>query len=176
MKKFAALLITVLITMMTFTAVVSAATENDIITALRSAGVAESYIATAESYLAKSDVTITATQADSVIANIEAAKVIAGGNLKASTFTADQETKIAAEISAAAETMDLSTTYSTTDGISIIDGSGNVLLTAVEGSVKQTGFDYTIVILGLALIGTAGVSAVVIRKVTRREKKILEAA
>lgn len=176
MKKFAALLLTVLVTMTTFTAAVSAASENDIVTALRSAGVAESYITTAASYLAQSDVTLTAAQADSVIANIEAAKVIAGGNLQASTLTADQQTKIAAEVADAADTMGLSTTYSSTDGLSIIDGSGKTLLSAVEGSVKQTGFDYTIVFVGLALIAAAGVSAVVIRKATRRGKKILAAA
>lgn len=176
MKKFAALLLTVLVTMMTFTAAVSAASENDIVTALRSAGVAESYITTAASYLAQSDVTLTAAQADSVIANIEAAKVIAGGNLQASTLTDDQQTKIAAEVTDAAGTMGLSTTYSSTDGLSIIDGSGKTLISVVAGSVKQTGFDYTIVFVGLALIAAAGVSAVVIRKATRRGKKILAAA
>jgi len=177
MKKIMAMVLVILVTMMTCAAVVSAATESDIITALKSAGVPASYIASAESYLAKSDVVLTAAQSDAIIVDINDAVAIAAGQKSYSKLTGDQKSKIAAEITDAAKILGMTTSYSSTAGLSIIDSTGKVLITVnTEDAVKQTGFDYTIVIVGLALIGTAGVSAVVIRKVTRREKKILNAA
>lgn len=170
------MIMVILVTMMTCAVAVSAATESDIITALKSAGVPASYVATAESYVAKSDVTLTAAQSDAIIADINGAVAVAAGETSYSKLTVDQKTKIAAYITDAAKILGMTTSLSTA-GLSIIDSTGKVLITVnTEDAVKQTGFDYTIVIVGLALIGTAGVSAVVIRKATRRGKKILDAA
>jgi len=179
MKKILTILTALVVTIMTCAAVVSAASsQDDIITALQDAGVPDTYIATAEDYMAQSDITMTPAQVDSVIANIDNASAITGGEVKFSNMSADQKTQVIAEVGDAANTMGLSTSYDSTTGLSISDSTGNVIvsISADSGAVKQTGFDYTIVFAGLALIVLAGVSTIIVRKSLSREKKIIDAA
>jgi len=177
MKKFLSVLLVAMVTVMTMAVSVSAAsTESDIITALKSAGVPDTYVATAESYLAQSDVVLTSAQVDSVIADIKDAAAITGG-AKFSAVTADQKLAVIDEVTSAAKTLGLSTTFSSTAGLSITDSTGKVLITVNSDSaaVKQTGFDYSIVFIGLAVIGLAGISAVAAKKVIRRRELKLAA-
>ena len=178
MKKFLSVLLVVMVTVMTFAASVSAAsTEGDIITALKSAGVPASYVATAESYMAQSGVDLTAAQIDAVITDINDAVAIAAGETSYAKLTADQKEKIAAEVIDASKILGLTATYAGGGkGLTVSDSTGKALLTVTsEGAIKQTGFDYSIVFIGLAVIGLAGVSAVAAKKLIRRKELKLSA-
>jgi hypothetical protein len=64
-------------------------------------------------------------------------------------------------------------TVSYADGaINVRDASGELIITeSFEGAVKQTGFDYSIILYGLVALVLAGASAVVVKKKLASEKE-----
>jgi len=174
MKKILTVLAAMMVTVAAFAGSVSAATENDVITALENANVPDAYVSTAESYMASHD--LTAAQIDAVIADINAAGAITGGTTKFQSLTSEQKEQIVAKVTDAATVLGLKTTYSSSKDLSIIDSTGKALLVVnINGAVKKTGFDYTIAFVGLGLIAAAGVSAVVIRTVSGKKITAAEA-
>lgn len=171
MKKFIALLTVTLMTVLAFAAPVSAAAESDIITELKAAGVAQTYISQAESYMAQTGVNLTDAQINGIVQDIKDAVAIAAGQKDYSKLTGVQKSGIAAEIAHAASLLGLSSTYDSTKGVSIVDGTGKVLISVTSENVKKTGADYTLVFVGLAVLAAAAVSAVVIRKVSGKDEE-----
>lgn len=159
MKKLTALLM-IAILVLTMGAAVSAATEADIISALQAANVPAVYVSQAQSYLAANEVT--AAQADEIIGYINDAKATAAGQTSLSKLTADQKNEILADVTAAAKVLDLKATYNGVDHtIGITDTTGKlVIAVSSANAVKQTGYDYSLVLIGLLTVLLAGVIAV----------------
>ncbi len=171
MKKLIALMVVTLMTVMAFAAPVSAASaESDITAALKSAGVAQTYISQAESYMGQAGVDLSEAQITGIVQDINDAVAIAAGEKDYGKLTVDQKVKIAAEIAHAASLLGL-TTRLDKDGLSIIDPSGKVLITVSTETVKKTGADYSMVFIGLAVLAAAAVSPVVVKKLVKKQKK-----
>lgn len=133
-----------------------AATENDIIEALRNAGIAQQYITQAEKFLADNDVS--ATQADAVITQINAAKTTAKGATTLEAMTADQKAAIIENIKAAATAVGATATIDTVKNevtISKVDAAGKTNVYVASANVGQpTGvstYATVTVIAGLAI-------------------------
>ncbi|MDN5372951.1 MAG: hypothetical protein PWR19_1997 [Carnobacterium sp.] len=142
---------------------VSAASENDIITALNDAGVPAVYVTQAENYLKAHDVTD--AEADQIIVRIQNAAAIAGGVTDLSKLTQDQLQAILAEATAAASILGL--TLSLEDGVvTFFDaGSSVVAQFSLSGNeVKQTGSSYIYLVAGLGLLVAAAGSVVLLKR------------
>lgn len=155
---------------MAFAAPVSAAAESDITAALKSAGVAQTYISQAESYMGQTGVELNETQITGIVQDINDAVAIAAGEKDYGKLTVDQKVKIAAEVAHAASLLGL-TTRLDKDGLSIIDASGKVLITVSAENVKKTGADYTMVFVGLAVLALAAVSPIVVKKLSKKQEE-----
>lgn len=166
MKKLTALLM-IAILVLTMGAAVSAATEADIISALQAANVPAVYVSQAQSYLAANEVT--AAEADEIIGYINDAKSAAAGQTSLSKLTAAQKIAIINDVEKAASVLDLKATYNGVDHtIGITDTTGKlVIAVSSANAVKQTGYDYSLVLIGLLTVLLASVTAVAgkIRKV-----------
>lgn len=181
MKKLMALLMVTLMTVLAFSAPVLAASESDIISALKAARVAKTYISLTESYLAQDNVTLTETQINTIVAAINKASAIADGTAdgsaaevtgdKVKDLSKDEKLALAAEVAKAAAAIGLTTRVDSVTGISILDASGKVLASATTTTIRKTGNDYTLVFVGLAVLAAAAVSAVVIRKVSGKTEE-----
>ncbi|MDO8686346.1 MAG: hypothetical protein Q7J78_06730 [Clostridiales bacterium] len=148
-------------------AVVSAATVNDIVAALKDAGVPEVYVTQAESYL--NSRTVTSEQADAVIEHILNAKTIANGVTELSKLTVNQKTGILEEISQAVAQLDLTASFSN-GVITIKDADSNTVFSVSSSDViKQTGYDYSPILVGLAILLIAGIAGVFVRRSLRQE-------
>lgn len=163
------LIITVLLAIsLSLTAIVSAATVNDILQSLRDAGVPEVYVLQAESYMA--DKTVSATTADAIIVHINNAAAIANGETKLSQLTGEQKSGILVEINAACALLNLTASY-TDKALTVKDSTGNtVLYLSADDAIKQTGYDYNLILYGFAIILVAGVSAVVFSRKSAYQK------
>jgi len=177
MKKILAVLLVVMVTVMTCAASVSAAAkEDDIVTALKTAGVADAYIAQAESYMAQDGVDLTEAQITGIVADINAANSVKAGQTDYSKLSSAQKTDIMNDVAHAASLLGLTSGMTDAHTFTIYDKTGKAILSAdAAGAVKKTGFDYTIVFVGLAVIALAGVSAVAAKKVIRRREMELAA-
>lgn len=155
-----------MIALMSFVTVTSAATTtSDVIAALKDSKIADTYITQAESYL--SSVTVTSEQADAIIARIDNVKEIVGDRAKLSELSSTESEKVLAEFTAAAEVMDLTVTYQNNGHhvLTVKDASNNVVLSATNTNIiKQTGFDYSVVLYGMIALVLAVVSAFAARK------------
>lgn len=162
MKKVLSVALTILVIVMSFTAVVSAAPVDDVIKALQDAKVPAAYVEQARSYFAAN--AITADQATAIVANVKAASTAAAGKTKLSELSDAQVTAIMTEIKEAAQVVGLTASYDN-GTINVKDSTGKLVISeSGAGAVKQTGFDYSIVLFGLAGLVIAGASALVIKK------------
>lgn len=146
-----------------------AAPKDDVLAALKSAGISADYVSKAEAYL--NTVTITSAQAQAVTSNIEAAKAIANGQADVTKLTSDQKSKIFAKVQQAASAIGLTATYSkAADGtptIALVDSKGNNVV-AFGGSsnvLANTANNYgTFMAIGSVLVIAAGAMLVVRRR------------
>ena len=176
MKKFLCL-VTALIVMIgaSMATVSAAATEQDILTALSTAKIPDVYYQQAVSYMKADGVDLTEAQITGIVGYINHSAGIAKGETDAAKLTGDQRAQIAKDVEAAAKLLGLKTTYSSTTGLSIVDTSNKVLVSASSrGAVQKTGFDYQMVAWGLGIMVLAGVSGIVIK--TRSSRKAAQAA
>ena len=166
MKKLLTMILVVLLMVGGMTAAVSAATIQDVVDALTDGGVPEVYVLQAESYL--EDRGLTSAEADQLLIFIDNAVEIADGETQLSKLTGAQNSAIFDEIKDAADLFDLTVTYDN-EVLNVKDESNQTVFTvSKENAVKQTGFDYSIVLYGLAFLFLAGVSGLVIaRKVLK---------
>lgn len=164
MKKLMVMLMTTVIAIMSFASVTSAATKADIVTALNNSHILNVYVAQAESYL--NSVTVTSDQADQVIALINHVNATVGTKTKLSELTSVQKQSILTDFTAAGVVMGLTVVYNS--GNIVVKNSSNqqvfTVSTTTGNIIKQTGFDYSVVLYGLAILMLAGVSGLVIRK------------
>jgi LPXTG-motif cell wall-anchored protein len=150
MKKILSVLAIALL-FLGFSTSASAASENDIITALNNAGVPAVYVTQAENYLKANDVT--AAEADQIIASIKRAAVIAAGVTDPSKLTQEQLQAILSEVTAAATVLGI--TLNLADGVVTFADADNKIVAqfSLSGNeVKQTGSSYTYLVSGLALL------------------------
>ena len=158
------MMMTTIIAVMSITTISSAATKADIISLLRSSHVLEVYVTQAESYL--NSITVTSAQADAVIEHINNANAIVGTKTLLSELTSVQKAGILAEVTAAAAHLNLTVTISS-GSLIVKDASLAVVFSvnlAASDLVKQTGFDYSILLYGLAVLMLAGAAGFATRK------------
>ncbi len=163
MKKFLTILALAVFFLGATSTTVSAASENDIITALNNAGVPAVYVTQAENYLRTTDVS--EAEADQIIANIKNAAAIANGVTDLSKLTQEQINAIIAEVTSAAAVLGL--TLSVSDGVvTFYNADGSVVTqSSMSGNeVKQTGSSYIYLVSGLVLLVAAAGSAVLLRR------------
>lgn len=142
---------------------VSAASENDIVTALNNAGVPAVYVTQAENYLRTTDVS--EAEADQIIMNINNAAAIANGVTDPSQLTQAQRNAIIAEVTSAASVLGL--TLNVEDGVVTFfnaDGSVVAQFSMNGNEVKQTGSSYTYLVSGLVLLVAAAGSVVLLKR------------
>lgn len=171
MKKFAAVIVISLL-ILSFGGVVSAATAEDVFTALEDANVPEAYILQAEAYFDAHP--MTDTQAGVILQHIEAALVIADGKTKASQLTSTQRGAIFQELVKAGQVLSLTVTYEGSTNyekgtVYVRDAQNNVVfMVTAEDVIKHTGFDYSIALYGLLVLAVAGAAALLIRRRTAK--------
>lgn len=141
--------------------------EQKIITALTNAGVSADYVTQAKNYLAKDGVTVSAADADAVVAQIQAAKTTAGSAATVSALTAEQRSQILANIKSAATTLGLKVA---TDGakITVTDSTGATVFAydGTAGTIKATGADMSgsIAVIAVLAAALAGCGVVISRR------------
>ncbi len=167
MKKLGIMILTAVMAIMTFASITSAATKSDIIQKLNDSSILNVYVTQAEAYL--NSVTVTSTQADQIIAYIDSVNATVGNKTKLSELTSTQKQSILNDFTAAGVVMNLTVVYET----------GNIVITDAEDRevfnvtyptanlIKQTGFDYSIILVGLGFLALAIASAFVSRKLLR---------
>ena len=171
MKKFAAVIVLSLL-ILSLGGVVSAATAEDVFTALEDANVPEDYILQAEAYFDAHP--MTDTQAGVILQHIEAALVIADGKTKASQLTSTQRGAIFQELVKAGQVLSLTVTYEGSTNyekgtVYVRDAQNNVVfMVTAEDVIKHTGFDYSIALYGLLVLAVAGAAALLIRRRTAK--------
>lgn len=167
MKKITAVLL-IGILMIACGGIVSAYTADDVFTALEEANVPEAYILQAEAYFEESP--MTEEQAGVIMGHIDAALEIAGGKTKASELTSEQRADIFMELVEAGQVLDLVVTYEgntsyETGIVYVRDQNDDVIfMVTAEDVIKHTGFDYTIVLIGLGVLVLAGAAALLLRR------------
>lgn len=142
---------------------VSAASENDIVTALNNAGVPAVYVTQAENYLKANDVS--EAEADQIIGHIKNAAAIANGVTDLSQLTQEQLQAILTEATAAAAVIGLTLTLE--DGVVTFYDTANSIVAqfSLSGNeVKQTGSSYIYLVSGLVLLVAAAGSAVLLKR------------
>lgn len=172
MKKVMILFV-VMIVILGLSTAASAATLSDVVTALNNAEVPAVYVSQAEAYFNANP--ITSAQADSLIAHINAAAKIANGETSMTKLTGTQVSEILDEVSGAAKVVGLTAAYSGDETVGIFDSTGKLVFaiaktsTPATSAIKQTGFDYSMVLAGLAMMLLAGSISIV----TLLQKKIV---
>lgn len=160
-------------TILTSSVTAFAATQADVIKALKSAGVPEVYVIKAENYFKTN--TLTETQNSAVVGQINEAKDIvkAAGTTDYTKLSQGDKEKVLNAIEAAASAANLNVSV-TKDAsgkavITLVDAKGQVVVAAnaSELDLKKTGNDSTVLVLGaFMVIAAAGSLLVVRRKVT----------
>ncbi len=153
-KKLSVLVLS-LIMMLAMSITAFAATEDDIINALKEAGVPDTYVDLAEQYLANNDVD--AEQADAAIAEIKAAKETAGDVTDVTKLDADQKAAIIKNVEAAGSAIGATVTVDTKDNTVTITDPNQKTYTVEEEPVKSTGVSvyatYAVVaVMAMALV------------------------
>ena len=147
---------------------VSAYTANDVFIALEEANVPEAYILQAKAYF--DAYPMTEAQANIIMEHIDAALVIADGKTKASELTSSQRGDIFLELVEAGQVLDLvvayegATNYEKGTGYARDQQNNVVFMVTAEDAVKHTGFNYSIILAGLAVLILAGISLVPVRR------------
>jgi len=163
MKKILIMMVTTIIAVMSFTVVASAAASSDVIKVLNDSNIPDVYVSQAESYL--NSVTVTQAQSDAIIARIKDVNAIVGDKTKLSELTLAQKQSVLNEFTAAGVVLDLKVVYDNGD-INVTDAQSNIVFNVPKAEIiKHTGFDYSIVLYGLALLMLACFAAFATRKV-----------
>lgn len=162
-KKISALVLSL---MLVFAMSISAfaASKDDIISKLQSAGVATEYVNVAKQFLA--DNTVSDADAAYVIAKIDAATATANGVKDIASLTADQKSAIMADIKDAAAklgaTVSFDASTNTITAVKVKDGKSYVAAPSAK-VVKDTGFTTAatvgvVAVLAMGLVVCAFVS------------------
>ena len=176
MKKLTALLM-IAILVLTMGAAVSAATLDDVVAALQAAKFPATFISQAQSYFTANP--MTSEQADLVVHYIRKAEIAVAGAEDLSKLTRAQYSEVITNVTKASEVVGLKAIVRSDDTIGIYDASGKLVFALSRASlapmaggipsdaVKQTGYDYSLVLIGLLTVLLASVTAVAgkIRKV-----------
>ncbi|MHB1454505.1 MAG: hypothetical protein ACYCYM_11205 [Saccharofermentanales bacterium] len=162
MKRMIITLVTVILMISCFATAASAATVSDVVAKLRDSNVKEVYVLAAESYL--NTLTLTSAQCDEIITRINNTNAITGTREELSELTTAEKQAILVEFAAAGTALGLTVTVVDGD-VTVIDGEDRTVFYA-DGPdvVKQTGFDYSIVLYGLAALVLAAAITVALRK------------
>lgn len=168
MKKTVIILVIALVLVMSFSISASAATVNDMLQALRDAGVPEVYVLQTESYLA--DKTLSSATIDAVLVHINNAKTIAAGETKLSMLDSSQKNDIMIEINAATALMGMTVQY-VDQTLTVKDSTGNIVgILSLEDAIKQTGYDYSLLLYGFVLLALTGSTAIITKKVLLKKR------
>lgn len=166
-KKLTSLILTAALVVGTsFTAF--AAPSDDVISALNSAKVPETYRIQAENYL--KTITVTADQAATIKAEISDANAVvtAAGVTDLSKLSKADKDKVLADATAAGKAIGLtvSVTKLANGQYAVVakDQNGNVVINFTTNEVKQTGMDTTVIYMGLLMIVLAAGSVFVVRR------------
>lgn len=168
MKKLTAVILVSILLILSLGGAVAAYTADDVFAALEDANVPEAYILQAEAYFEANP--MTEEQAGVIMEHIDAALVIADGKTKASELTSTQRGAIFQELVKAGQALDLVVTY---EGVTnyekgtvyVRNQAGDVVfMVTAEEVIKQTGFDYSIVLAGLGVLIVAAGVAVLLRR------------
>ena len=169
MKKLSVMLLVVVIAVMSLVAYTGAATKEDVISKLEDSNIAEVYVTQAESYL--NSVTVTSDQADQIIAYIDSINETVGDKMLLSELTQDEKVSVLADFVAAGVVMDLTVSADVDGNIEITNDAGQVVFSVNNANIiKQTGLNYNMTYLGLALIMVAAISAIGLRKALRSKR------
>lgn len=161
-KKISALVLSL---MLVFAMSISAfaASQDDIISKLQSAGVATEYVNVAKQFLADNPVS-DADAADYVIAKIDAATATANGVKDIASLTADQKSAIMADIKDAAAKLGATVSFDASNNTitAVKDGKSYVVALSAK-VVKDTGFTTAatvgvVAVLAMGLVVCAFVS------------------
>ncbi|HAE61470.1 MAG TPA: hypothetical protein DCG38_03950 [Eubacteriaceae bacterium] len=166
LKKTVTLLM-VLLLIVGSSASVFAATEDDIIQALRDAKVPETYIIQAENYLKENDVA--SEDASAIIAKIEDSKAIldAAGVTNVTELSDADKQELLDNVRSAGEVLDLTFTISASNGsydVVVTDAEGAVVTEFKSNQVNQTGANPIMFVGGFALISAAAAFLMINRK------------
>lgn len=154
MKKITTLVLSlVLVLAMSITAF--AATNNEVIDALKKAGVSGDYLTQAESFLADNKDALTAADLDAIMTRIDEAKAHAGNVTDLSKLTAAQKEDIKNDILNAAEDIKGSVKVNVsfdaaTNGIKVV--ANGKTYSASSKPVKATGVSTTATVAGIAVL------------------------
>ena len=152
-KKISALVLSL---MLVFAMSISAfaASKDDIISKLQSAGVATEYVNVAKQFLA--DNTVSDADAAYVIAKIDAATATANGVKDIASLTADQKSAIMADIKDAAAKLGATVSFDASNNTitAVKDGKSYVVALSAK-VVKDTGFttDATVGVVAVLAMG-----------------------
>lgn len=152
-KKISALVLSL---MLVFAMSISAfaASKDDIISKLQSAGVATEYVNVAKQFLA--DNTVSDADAAYVIAKIDAATATANGVKDIASLTADQKSAIMADIKDAAAKLGATVSFDASNNTitAVKDGKSYVVALSAK-VVKDTGFTTaaTVVVVAVLAMG-----------------------
>lgn len=161
-KKISALVLSL---MLVFAMSISAfaASKDDIISKLQSAGVATEYVNVAKQFLA--DNTVSDADAAYVIAKIDAATATANGVKDIASLTADQKSAIMADIKDAAAKLGATVSFDASNNtITAVKDDGKSYVVALSAKVvKDTGFTTAatvgvVAVLAMGLVVCAFVS------------------
>ena len=151
-----------------------AATNNEVLEALKNAGVSSTQLATAENYLKSNQ--IDAAALDTVKTKIDAVTTLANskGITDVTKLSAEDKATVVSNIQAAATAIGLNATVSTVDGkgvISLTDTNGKVVASFgsnVNGSaMKTTGTNNgNLIVFGSAMVALAVAGLAFRKKVT----------
>lgn len=166
MKKILGLCLSMLLCF-SFMVGVSAATPNEnVLSAIKNAGVPAEYYNQAESYLR--GVTLTEAQANVIVSNVDEAVAILKGAGVTSIEQVDANlfNKIKGNIEAAAKVLGLNVVVDYANKtVSLVDSTGKVIFETSQ-TIKNTGDDYTgtIAVASLMIILLAGAALVANKK------------
>ena len=161
MKKVLVALMTLIMMVSLFAPAASAATVTDVVAALRASNVKEVYVLAAESYL--NSRTLTSAQCEEIILRINNVNTITGDRLELSELSLSEKQAILSEFAAAGTALGL--TVSVVDGdVTVMDGDDEVFYADGPDVVKQTGFDYSILLYGFGALALATAIAVALRR------------
>lgn len=147
-----------------------AAPNDDVLATLKNSNIPSTYITKAENYL--KTITLTADQASAVTTQINKVKTIASneGTSDLSKLSESGKKDALTAIQAAAKAVNLTANINKTATgdytISMVDANGNVVLniSSTEASMKKTGTDSYLFMLGTVMIVVASGSLFIVRK------------
>lgn len=164
MKKILIMMMVTILAVMSFAPAINAATEADIVTTLKESNILNVYVTQVESWL--TTVNVTSSQADQIIALINNVNATTGKKTKLTELTSAQKQSILADFTAAGVVVGLTVEY-TAGNITVTNADSQKIFNVTYPTanlIKQTGFDYNILMYGAALIVIAIAAALITRK------------